>query len=417
MHRFSNVQPLRPGQHLSLAYGLLKRAFAGKAAALALVSWLFCSLQAQAQEKTLTIELRRVPIDLQLQAAFIAEVQDGRPEKGPIGTSNKGFKNRMPIVLRGGLDTCIYTYLYWTLPRDTSKTPVIMEVTQLEVAEQISNMYEKGLLHMEVSFYKKADSTEGRILLHVAKVALEASGAGAASSHATRIREALTLVLTDFNKTWNGTVAALPYQGVEGATFSDTALGLPQQAHADTLPWQVLSTSYGADGRAVASDTLLAGAKRISVMLTGYAQVSVRAEGYGGSFYFFQNSPQQKWMIPLALTLERITLRPDFLVRNDFGLAEMSYAMPGFMAFRTLSGPFHLGLSVMVPFGEESLVSLNTGQVVERGFWGLNTGQGIYIMPTYNAGLVFGIRVFQWFSTSRIYNNDFGVRIEAGFKF
>lgn len=311
MHRFSNVQPLRPARQLSLAYGHLKRAFACKAAALVLLAWLFCGLQAQAQEKTLSIELRRLPIDLQLRAAYIAEVQDGRLEKGPIGTSNKGLKGRMPIVLRGGLDTCIYTYLYWTLPRDTSKTPVILEVTQLEVAEQFSNMYEKGLLHLEVSFYKRPDSTEARTLLHAAKVALEASGAGAAGNHATRIREALTLVLTDFNKTWNGTVAALPYQGVEGAAFSDTARGSSRQTYADTLPRPVLGTTYGEDGRVVAGDTLLDGESRISVMFTGYVQSSVRADGYGGSFYFFQSSSQQKWMFPLVLTLERFSIRPE----------------------------------------------------------------------------------------------------------
>lgn len=417
MHRSSYVRPLQPAQHLSSAYGRLKSAIACQAASLVLIVWLFCGLQAQAQEKTLSIELRRLPIDLQMQAAYIAEVQDARPEKGPIGTSNKGLKGRMPIVLRGGLDTCIYTYLYWTLPRDTSKTPVIMEVNQLMVSEQYSNMYEKGLLHMEVSFYKKADSTEARTLLHVAKVALEGTGPGAAGSHATRIREALTLALTDFNKTWNGTTTELPYQELEGAVFSDSALGLPRQTYADTLPRQVLGTTYGADGRAVAGDTLLEERSRISVMLTGYAQVSVRAEGYGGSFYFFQSTPQQNWMFPLVLTLERFSIRPDYLVRNDFGLAELSYAMPGFTAFRKLSGPFHLGLSVMVPFGDESLVSLSTGRVLEYGFWGLNTGQGIYILPTNNAGLAFGIRAFQWFSTSRVYNNDFGVRFEAGIKF
>ena len=122
-------------------------------------------------------------------------------------------------------------------------------------------------------------------------------------------------------------------------------------------------------------------------------------------------------MFPLVLTLERFSIRPEYQLNRLFGLAEMSYAMPGLTAFRSLSGPFHLGLSLMVPFGEESLVSLSTGQVLERGFWGLNTGQGIYILPTNNVGLALGVRCFQWFSTSRIYNRDFGLRVEVGIKF
>jgi hypothetical protein len=399
--------------------GRAKRPFSVWIGLTGLLITLVCLLPAHAQEP-LRIDLRRLPIDLNLQSAYIAEVVDQRPEKGPVGLAYHGIGNRkVPIYLRGGLDTCIYNYLYWTLPRDTSKTPVVIEINQLEVAEQLSPMYQKALLHLEVSFYRQRDSLENRPLLYLAKVSLEEAGADVTMGHESRIRKALFLALDDFNRSWDGlSTAVFTYEEQETINGNDSVyLTLKEQAKADSLRSKTGGNSYINDGSALDNRMPDEEVARISVMFTGFGQTSLRGNHYGGSIYFFQSLPYQTWQFPLVLSLERFSLRPEHQIRDGFAVAEMSYIMPGFMAFRQLSGPVHLGLSLMVPIGEESLVSLTNGQITERSFMGVNAGQGFYVLPTNKVGLSLGLRFVQWFTNSRIYNFDLGLRLEAGLKF
>lgn len=77
----------------------------------------------------------------------------------------------------------------------------------------------------------------------------------------------------------------------------------------------------------------------------------------------------------------------------------------------------HLGLFVHIPLGTETAVNINTYQAVERSFMGVSGGLGLYLMSNTSASFVGGMRLHMMQTNSLAYPRDFGLRLEAGFRF
>ena len=81
-----------------------------------------------------------------------------------------------------------------------------------------------------------------------------------------------------------------------------------------------------------------------------------------------------------------------------------------------LSEKFFLNLGVQFHYGQEELQDFS-GNQINRTIFGISPSQGVYFIPKSNFGLTVGVSVFERLLSSKVYKNDFGVKLELGIKF
>lgn len=86
------------------------------------------------------------------------------------------------------------------------------------------------------------------------------------------------------------------------------------------------------------------------------------------------------------------------------------------MVFLKISKRVYVGFDLMLLVGAESLTD-QIGRESANLLLGLGPKQALYFIPDSRFGLVIGIGLYQRLLTSEVYKNDFGFRVEAGFKF
>lgn len=370
-----------------------------------------------AQSPTL-IDLRRELIDYRPQHFYLAKVSDGRANKDSIGIVHNGVFNRQNLAdFRGGLEKCLHDYLRWTLPRDSSKLAVEMEIKHLIIGETLEFATERAHLEFVAVFY---DLTAERNALYVAKLNVEERlGNDVTGSHERRIRTAILQALKDLDThgPWVKSNLIRPLvtrDAVQNQSDRVDSLAImrisTESAEIDTGNFSSINTPFSVKP----DETEAFG---LGFMLLGSRQLAMNSTGWNGTAYIFFEQNPNAWQFPFSLGIERLLISDAVAIKNGWIPVEMNYRLLGMAAFRKLADWVHLGLFLQVPIGEEQVVSMSTFQTVERGFIGVSGGMGVYFMSNRSAGLVGGLRLHLLNTNSVSYPRDVGLRLEAGFRF
>ncbi len=370
----------------------------------------------QAQTPTL-IDLRRELIYYTPKEFYIAKVSDGRERKDSIGIVHNGMANRKNKAdLRGGLEKCLGDYLRWTLPRDSSKRAVEMEITHFLIEETLEFATERAQFEMVAVFY---DLSAERQALYVSKLKIEERmSVDVTASHERRIRTALLQAIKDLD-------AEGPW--TQGMTIGQTLPPSNQTGGSDSLAvssFQAMKTDsaltsftdFNTINTPLSAHNNEAGLG-LGFMLLGSRQIALNSTGWIGTAYLFFNQDPSDWQVPFAIGFEQLTISDEAAIRNGWIPTEISYRLPGLAAFKKLDDLVHLGLFINVPFGVERTVNLVSYQGIERNFIGVSGGIGMYFMSNTSASLVAGLRLHMMSTNSLSYPREVGLRLEGGFRF
>jgi hypothetical protein len=401
---------IHPTQHPSFSLNIL-----ALLTALLLISSL-PSTPLFAQSPT-PIHVRRELIDYKPKHFYVAKVTDGRAKKDNIGTVYNGIANRPNTAdIHGGVEKTLHDNLRWTLQRDSSKTPVEMEIRHLRISETLETLSEFAELEMMVTFY---DLSNNRQSLYTARLKIdERLSVDVTASHERRIRTAMVQAIKDLDAQgpWGERLsispAAAPDTNASGSNsltadaFQSLTADSAFTSHSD---FKSINTPHSANNSQPGFG--------LGFMLLGSRQLALNSTGWIGTAYLFFNQDPSDWQVPFAIGFERLTISDEAAIRNGWIPTEISYRLPGLAAFKKLDDLVHLGLFINVPFGVERTVNLVSYQGIERNFIGLSGGFGMYFMSNTSASLVAGLRLHMMSTNSLSYPRDVGLRLEGGFRF
>lgn len=383
-----------------------------------------CHVTAWAQSpRSVEFELRREQIDFEPQHFYIAKVSDNRPQKDSIGRVYTHM-GQIPAraVLRGGVDSCIHRYLYWTLKRDSALLPIELEINDLYIYESLNISSQQAELDLRVTFYTLQPQ---RAPIYTASVLIEQSSyADLTGKHEGNIRKALlrTIKEVDRQAPWS----AWATKGT--ATVADTLARGQSETSLSALP-QPQTTAFAPQPNKASLPTSIVGAATpenqqrstnlrsgFEWVVSGFLQPATNSFSWGATGYLFLNQAGSDWKVPFMLGIERFTLKASYVSQNEWQPIDIRYRLPGLAVFRRIKGPFFGGMVFTVPLGSERAVNVLTGQQVDRDFAGVIPGLGLYHLPE-NKGVVLGLRLNRPYLNTLSYRNDLGLRFELGLKF
>ena len=142
----------------------------------------------------------------------------------------------------------------------------------------------------------------------------------------------------------------------------------------------------------------------------------IHATGWSLQYYGFTLNSNSKWIVPVVIGFEGINMNQDYFDQSGYYSAMFSYASTGISPMYKLSDSFFLNLGVNLLFGQESLTEFG-GTETDRFIIGINPLQGILFIPKSKFGITFGASIYEKLLTSRIYENDLGLKLKLGIKF
>jgi hypothetical protein len=393
---------------------------------------LFCGLLAvcgchavtRAQSpRTVEFELRRELIDFEPQHFYIAKVSDNRPQKDSIGRVYTHM-GQIPAraLLRGGVDSCIHRYLYWTMKRDSSLLPIELEINNLFIYESLNISSQQAELDLVVTFYTLQPQ---RLPIYTTSVLIEQSSyADLTGKHEGNIRKALLRAIKEVDRQAPGSAWAAKSTATVAETLargqSDTSLSARPEPQTSAFAPQPNKASIPTSSVGTATlenqqrtTNLLSGFEWV---ISGFLQPATNSFGWGATGYLFLNQSGSDWKVPFMLGIERFTLKASYVSQNEWQPIDIRYRLPGLAVFRRIRGPFFGGMVFTVPLGSERAVNAVTGQQVDRDFAGVIPGLGLYHLPE-NKGVMLGLRLNRLYLNTLSYRNDLGLRFELGVKF
>lgn len=278
------------------------------------------------------IPLRRELIDYRPQHFYIAKVTDGRAKKDNIGTVYNGIANRPNAAdLHGGVEKSLNELLRWTLPRDSSKVPVEMEIRHLLIRETLETFTEFAELELMVAFY---DLSNERKQLYLSKLKIdERLAVDVTSSHERRIRTAIVQAIKDLdaNHPWGKQLVALPETDSLAIAPADSTghISVKSMAKDDQSAVTTEFTPITTPLSAQKNEPGLS----LGFMLLGGRQLAINSTGWQDTAYLFFNRNPTGWQVPLSIGFERISLSDDAIIKSGWAPVALSYRLPGLAAF------------------------------------------------------------------------------------
>jgi len=325
------------------------------------------------------------------QQFFLLGVMDGRLDKSDIGFFTKGaFNKRIPAKFASSLEDAFSSYLKFALSSDSTKTPIVMKVVDFRISEREDGSEEIGTAELQVVFYVSDKDKLAKVFQTEATA--EEKGPDISLSHERRIRKVLENVLMSFNNSeWQQ--APLVYEPLSLVKMQTLEIAATRNKDVKET-WNNLITGHGAFG--------------------------TNAEGWGLSYYGFKTKRRGGWFLSYSASFDRYTVDPGLITRKGFNSLDLNYGKVGVGLMRRVGEDFHFALNALIPIGTEKLTqTLASGSILESNniILGLEPQQCFYFITKSKVSLVLGAGIFERFTTSKVYNFDIGLRIEAGIKF
>lgn len=328
------------------------------------------------------VDLKRVRMNIIDQSFYIKEVIDGRKDKTNIGYL-LGFMTKKPVVLEGGFNEPIQSFLNATLSQRDYKTPIIMKITVLRVSESSSlGRYIKA--EVKAIFYRQKDGKLGRVFdmeVYLEKRIIDDGYYYAKlAAHEANIRATIENCIKSFsesnwasiNPTWED------YQEIVGKTAVNEGK---------------MTTTYLEQGN--------------FITLEGFQDVYLT--GGAVCWYAYKDFSAESQWVPIGSFEFRWILTE----KNNLPWDRTLFIVSG--------GCFkRIGNSNFAIMGEGGVVigHGDNGFLCERWFGGVIFEEGIIYIPKSEVGLVGYIGTYQFIlGDTEIYPSCVGIKAGIGLKF
>ncbi len=151
-------------------------------------------------------------------------------------------------------------------------------------------------------------------------------------------------------------------------------------------------------------------------LVTYSQQFGVHAKGWSIQYYGYAFTDKARWFIPMVFAIESFDIDQNYFDQSGYYSADMSFYNIGVSPFYKLSDYFYLNLGLKILLGQEDLKEFN-GNETNRFIFGVHPSQGIFFIPKSRFGITMGVSVYEKLLTSRVFENDLGMKLELGIKF
>ncbi|WP_201986695.1 hypothetical protein [Hymenobacter rubidus] len=120
-----------------------------------LIGALFWLASSPSRAQVYYVDLAAQPLNLPASAFAVEQVLDGRPNRAGIGTVHRGLNNIPQVAgLHPTVAAALTAYLQAQLPPGTADKPrLVLVIRQLQLAEEITALYEKASLELALDAY------------------------------------------------------------------------------------------------------------------------------------------------------------------------------------------------------------------------------------------------------------------------
>ncbi len=323
---------------------------------------------------------------------YIAEVIDGRKDTTSIGYSRNWSDKKNNIVLAPDMVTAIQDFADFSLPHDSTLTPVVLKVLFLQVKEErvsISNNTARAEIKLE--FYKDSELGLKKIfeIEHFEDRNVDDFSTGKiAGIYEILIRSVLEHCFNEFSQT-----------------------GLTNEQPGNSINRQTLTAPSTLESLPLTENNLLL--KWVNII--SYQKIiSKHTEGWRVSYVGFTEN--EKVILPFIYSFDRYRIKPESLKNSNYKSA--NYFTPGFgtVFYHNLFSAIYINVSLQIPVGVERLVAVNN-ENSNNFIIGIESSQELMFIPKSDFGLVFGVGIYQKAHTSKIFQTNFGVEFRVGIKF
>lgn len=329
-------------------------------------------------------------LDIPNSNIYIESVIDGRMNQNYIGTVVNGSKTDS-IDLKDGACSAFYNYLKFILPKDSSKTPFVLKISELSITEYKTSAFDSIKVKLVLGFYKKDKGNLKEIYETESLYSTENNDGS--KGFEICLKRSLAACLTDFINLNN---AYSQYQNKQ------TVINQPIQ-NKDTITKKETPTD-------VKNERI----KR-TCLLTYCFKQGINATGYAISFYSYSNRERNGWIIPWILGVDIMKIKANYFSQFDFQSAKLNYCLPGIIAFKKLNDYLWLNIGLQIPIGSETLIDFSGNKTINF-LIGLAPTQGFYFIPK-SAGFIFGVGLYEKLLSSEVYQSDIGFKVEIGIRF
>ena len=353
--------------------------------AVSIIFFLFCYLPELFSQEHIIVLNPQGEIEILGRNFYIEKVVDDRIDKTTIGAVDVGILNKsVSANFPDSLTGIILDYYNVIAPKRENMTPLIMRVKTFEISEY-RKMKEYGKVVLRAQLFTINESKQ-QLVLDTICIKEESTNGDITSSHPSHIRSVLNRVLIAYNKQLLNSNAT---------SFKDL----------DSLKENRLLSSKNEDLKAKTSS------KSDKIISFSYL-AGINANAYRYNLYWIPYNSQKRWSFSIILGGEIVRLHDDFMLQSPYSSYKAFVINLGIASFYKINDSFLIGLNSHFPIGSET-VGISSSNFMA----GISPSQMIYFKSKSKRGIIAGIGIFEKVSTSVIYNQDFGARIELGFKF
>jgi hypothetical protein len=277
-------------------------------------------LIAQKKEISLQYEI----LDIPNSNIYIESVIDGRINQRSIGIIYNNTEIDS-IDLKGGAILAINNYLKFNLPKDSSKVPIEILVTDISIREYITTSTDSINAKLAFRFYLNDNVNLNKIYeSEVNYSTINKTGANGLENALKHCIEKCFRNLFDANKMFlrSGSNLTRDDKISQNSRISNSKVNNPVIEN--------IKNKY---------------------FLTYTNMQGKTAQGFSVSFYFCRSKDSADWIFPLQLSIESMRMRSDFFRKSGFYSAKLKYYMPGIYAIRRYNDYLWLNLGAQALLG------------------------------------------------------------------
>lgn len=340
--------------------------------------------------QTKRIEFTNESLKVITNDIYVDSVIDSRADVSLIGVSSyNNLKGK--INFKNGAAKAFLKYLRFNFPNSYGNFPVVVEIKDLYVTKTKTDYFDsiKTDLSLVIHYpYKDGDSIYAQYPCTVYSSVKTVKGFNDIEKV---IRESMEMV-------FNGFIVKNSQQiyDYNSKYKSSQEFSLPKSN--DTVD----------SALNIESDKNITKSRYTAVGLT--PSMGITSLGLSLSIYSFNIQSEDKdVLLPTVVNIDYLLVTDAFVRKLGYSKANFSYYKFGFNPLLRMHRNIFASFLGQVVFGFDSL-----GEEF-RLAGGLNFGEGFYYFPT--RGFYCGISIYEFFSTSKIYPYDIGLKLEFGVKF
>jgi len=352
---------------------------------------LFLTVQRGFTQKQIT--LKDSSFKIEANNFYIKKVIDSRKNKNDIGYTKNDDGDKIIITLNPQTPIALQQFIDQSLQKNTSFTPVIMQVLYLKVEEERSGIFDiTARAGIKLAFYEEDQKGLKKICTvehHADKIFDEDDQANIIHFQEKKIRSLVIHCLKIFAKKRQVNSTSIVYVD-------------PQALNQITSDEELIITKAKPLGK-------------WNNLIT-FRQIYTRhQEGIKVSYVGFSDR-YQKIIKPFIFSFNKYKTKPEVIQNSEYESVDSYVMSVGFKFYIRLFSEFFAAVDLQAPLGVEVLQD-KQNQKQSNFLYGATSRQGIMYIPKTSWGLTFGAGFFQQWQNSKLYNTDWGFEFEIGIKF